>query len=201
MSRETSDAEGGLPVNRAFWAGYGAAMAVMGSGLPFWDWPPRDADVVVLAFCVTVFSFLAQPYLGRPVVPAMRLQELAAVHRNTLLVGMFCVLVATKQPPLWAAGVDAALLAGFLLLMDMVSIPAATLRRLLSPALLLGVAALVAGATALVALPGSDAAYRPVLAAVAAAAALTVGVATAFGRAGGRRVGSRGSGSQKDHQK
>jgi hypothetical protein len=189
--------DGGLTVNRTFWSAYGAAMAVMGSGLPFWDWPPRDTDVAVLVFCAVVYPFLAQPYLGRPVVAAMRVHQLALVHRNTVLVALYCVLVATKQPPLWAVGVDAALLAGYLVLMDVVTIPAATLRRLLSPALLLGVAALVAGATALVALPGSDAAYRPVLAAGAAAAALAAGVATAFGRAGGRRVGSRGSEHQK----
>lgn len=203
MSGEYAGSDGGALIgSRTFWAGYGAALAAAGSGVPFWDWPPRVSDLVVLVFGVTVFGFLGQPYLGRPVVPAMRVHRLAVVHRNTLLVGLFCVLVAAKQPPAWAAGVDATLLAGYLLLLDVVNIPAATLRRLLPPALLLGVAVLIGGTTALVALPASDAAYRPVLAAVAAGAALAAAVATAFGRGAGRRVGSRGTGTahQQDHQ-
>ncbi|GAA1994740.1 hypothetical protein [Catenulispora subtropica] len=198
MSQETAgSAEQGSALNRPFWAGYGVAMAVMGVGLPFWTWPPDFTDVFVLLAAVGTFMLLAQPYLGRPVVASMRLHRLAVVHRNTLLVGLFAVLVATHQPPVWAAGVDAVLLAGFLLLMDLVSIPAATLRRLVPPVLVIGLAALIAGSTALVALPASDASYRPILAAVAAAAALAAGVATAFGRAEARRVGSRGT----DHQK
>jgi hypothetical protein len=196
MSREFP--EGGGPVlNRPFWGVYGAAMAVMGSGLPFWTWPPDFTRVGILLFSLPASMLLAQPYLGRPVVSAMRLHRLAVVHRNTLLVGLFALLVATYRPPAWAAGVDALLLAGYLLLMDVVSIPAATLRRLASPVLLIGLTALIAGSTALVALPASDASYRPALAAVAAAAALAAAVATAFGRAEARRVGSRGT----DHQK
>ncbi|GAA2059397.1 hypothetical protein GCM10009839_82160 [Catenulispora yoronensis] len=186
-------APGGVLTNRLFWALYGVAMAVMGSGLPFWDWPPSSTDVEVLVFCTLVFAGLAQPYAGRPVVAAMRVHRLAAVHRNTLLIALYVTLVATKQPPLWAVAVDAALLCGYLLLIDAVTVPLATLRRLASPPLLAGTAALTAGAVALVALPGSDAAYRPVLAALAGAAALTAAVATAFGRGETRRVGSRGT--------
>ncbi|NUP54163.1 MAG: hypothetical protein HOW97_43630 [Catenulispora sp.] len=207
MSGQYTGADGGggsLIGSRMFWAGYGAVLAAMGSGVPFWDWPPRISDVVVLVLNVAVFGFLAQPYLGRPVVTAMRAYRLAVVHRNTLLVGLFCVLVAVKEPPAWAAGVDAVLLAGYLLLLDVVHIPAATLRRLLSPALLLGVAVLIGGSTALVSLPASDAAYRPILAACAAGAALAAAVATGFGRGSGRRVGSRGTGTgtadRQDHQ-
>jgi hypothetical protein len=187
----------GLPANLAFWAGYGVLMAVMGSGLPFWSWPPDLPHVLDLVFCAVVFAILAQPYQGRPVVTAMRLHRLARVHRNTLLVGAFVVLVATNPAPAWAAGVDALLLAGYLVLLDMISMPAVTARRLLSPAFLAGLAALIAGATALVALPASDSAYRPVLVAVAAAAALGAVVATAFGRGERRRVGSRGAEHQK----
>ena len=186
-----------LPANRPFWAGYGVLMAVMGSGLPFWSWPPGLSRVADLVFCTVVFAILAQPYQGRPVVTAMRLHRLARVHRNTLLVGAFVLLVASNPAPAWAAGVDALLLAGYLVLLDVISMPVATVRRLLSPAFLAGLAALIAGATALVALPASDSAYRPVLVAVAAAAALGAVVATAFGRGAQRRVGSRGTEHQK----
>jgi hypothetical protein len=51
----------------------------------------------------------------------------------------------------------------------------------------------VAGATALLSLKAADGSYRPVLVAAAAAAALGAALATAFGRAEERRVGSPGT--------
>lgn len=182
---------GGLLASRGFWAGYGAAMAVMGTRLPMWAWPPKSSQVIELLFCVTVFAGLAQPYVGRPVLASMRLHYLAAAHRNTLLVGAFVILVACEKPQAWAAGIDALLLAGYLVLTDALTVPPRVLKRIAAPAFLLALAAVIAGATALVALPAASGAYRPVLAAVAAAAALGSAVATAFGGAEERRVGSR----------
>ncbi|MFL6116081.1 MAG: hypothetical protein ACJ786_32720 [Catenulispora sp.] len=187
----------GVGANLPLWAGYGVLLAVMGSGLPFGNWPPDVPHLAELGFTAVLFATLAQPYQGRPVVTTMRLHRLARVHRNTLLVGAFVLLVASNPAPAWAAGIDALLLTGYLVLLDLIAMPAATARRLLSPAFLAGLAALIAGATALAALPASDAAYRPVLAAVAAAAALAAVVATAFGRGERRRVGSRGTEHQK----
>lgn len=179
-----------LLAGRTFWAAYGVAMAVMGTRLPLWSWPPRPGQIFELSFCTVVFATLAQPYVGRPVLASMRLHNLARVHRNTLLPGAFVILVACEKPPVWAAGVDAALLAGYLVLTDALTVPPHVLRRIASPAFLLALAAVIAGATALVALPAADGSYRPVLAAVAAAAALGAALATAFGRAEERRVGS-----------
>jgi hypothetical protein len=181
---------GGLITTRMFWAGYGVAMAAMGT-LPAWSWPPNAGQVVELIFNVLVFAVLALPYVGRPVLESMRLHHIALVHRNTLLVALFVVLVASARPPAWAAGIDALLLAGYLLLIDALTLPPAVLRRTASPVFLLGLAALVGGATALVALPASSGVYRPVLVAAAGAAAFGAALATAFGSAGERRVGSR----------
>ncbi|MEY9860976.1 hypothetical protein ABH935_006614 [Catenulispora sp. GAS73] len=183
----------GLLVSPLFWAAYGIVMAVMGTRVPMWSWPPKAESVLELAFCVVVFSALAQPYTGRPVLTSMRIHHVATVHRNTLLVGAFVVLVACEKPQAWAAGVDAVLLAGYLLLTDVLTIPPGVLRRTASPVFLITLAALIAGATALVALPASSGAYRPVLVAIAAAAAVGAALATAFGSAEERRVGSRGT--------
>jgi hypothetical protein len=192
MSKGTSGG-GALLTNRAFWAGYGVVMAVMGTRLAVWDGPPSGGRIVGAALCAVLFAALAQPYLGRPVLASMRLHHIARVHRNTLLVGLFVLLVAGQKPPVWAAGVDALLLAGYLLLIDAISVPPAMLRRIAAPAFLLGLAVLIAGTTALVALPASTAAYRPVLVAAAALAALGAALATAFGSGDARRVGSRGT--------
>jgi hypothetical protein len=194
--REDVHEDGGSVLNRPFWAAYGMAMAVMGSGLPFWSWPTEPARLTVLVFSIGAFAFLAQPHLGRPVVSSMRVHNLAIVHRNTLLVGLFVLLVASYQPPAWAAGVDALLLAGYLLLLDLVTIPTTTFRRLTSPAVVIVLAALVIGSTALIAIPATDASYRPLLAALAAATALAAALSTAFTRAETRRVGSRGTSPQ-----
>jgi hypothetical protein len=204
MSAETSNtadagtaATRGLLTNRLFWAGYGTALAVMGTRLPLWTWPPDTVQPLELAFTIVLFAALAQPYTGRPVLTSVRIHHLAVAHRNTLLPGAFVILVATEKPPAWAAGVDALLLAGYLLLIDALTVPAGVLRRIASPASLLALAALIAGATALVALPASAGAYRPILAAAAAAAALGAALATAFGSAEERRVGSRGTERRK----
>jgi len=182
----------GLLVSPLFWAAYGAVMAVMGTRLPMWTWPPTAGQVLELAFCVVVFAALAQPYTGRPVLTSMRIHQVAAVHRNTLLVGAFVTLVACEKPQAWAAGVDAVLLAGYLLLTDSLTVPPGVLRRTASPVFLITLAALIAGATALVALPASSGAYRPILVAIAGAAAVGAALATAFGSAEERRVGSAG---------
>lgn len=176
---------------RWFWSGYGILLAVMGTRLPIWTWPARSEQVVEVVFCAGVFAVLAQPYLGRPVLPSMRLHHLATVHRNSLLVGAFVVLVACEKPPAWAAGVDALLLAGYLVLTDLVTVAPRVLKRIAAPAFLLALVALIAGSTALVGLPPSGGSYRPALVAIAAAAALGAAVATAFGNAEERRVGSR----------
>lgn len=181
-----------LLTSRAFWAGYGVLMAVMGTRLPMWSWPPAADQVAELAFAVVAFAALAQPYTGRPVLASMRLHHMAAAHRNTLLVGAFVTLVAGEKPPSWAAAVDALLLAGYLLMADALTVPAGVMRRLASPGFLLALAALIAGATALVAIPSSAGSYRPILAAAGAAAALAAALATAFGSAEERRVGSAG---------
>jgi hypothetical protein len=182
----------GLLINPTFWAAYGVVMAAMGTRLPMWSWPPKAGQVLELAFCVVVFAALAQPYTGRPVLASMRIHHVATVHRNTLLVGGFVVLVACEKPQAWAAGVDAVLLAGYLLLTDSLTVPPGVRRRTASPVFLIALVALIAGATALVALPASSGAYRPVLVAVAAAAAVGAALATAFGSAEQRRVGSAG---------
>ena len=190
---ESGDDGGGLLQRPTFWAAYGVVMAVMGTRLPMWTWPPKFGQVVELAFCVVIFAALAQPYTGRPVLMSMRIHNVAIVHRNTLLVGGFVVLVACEKPQAWASGVDAALLAGYLLLTDSLTIPPGVLRRTASPAFLIALTALIVGATALVALPATSGTYRPVLVAVAGAAAVGAALATAFGNAGGQRVGSRGT--------
>lgn len=192
MSEEAlSSARGGSPLaSRWFWSAYGILLAVMGARLPMWTWPARSEQVVELVFCAGVFAVLAQPYLGRPVLPSMRLHHLATVHRNSLLVGAFVVLVACEKPPAWAAGIDALLLAGYLVLTDMVTVAPRVLKRLAAPAFLLALVALIAGTTALIGLPPSSGSYRPALAAIAGAAALGAAVVTAFGNAEERRVGS-----------
>lgn len=182
----------GLLTSKSFWAGYGVLMAVMGTRLPMWSWPPTSDEVVELVFNVLLFPALAQPYTGRPVLASMRVQHMATAHRNTVLAGLFVILVASGKPPAWAAGVDALLLAGYLLMTDALSVPPSVMRRLASPGSLLALAGLIAGTTALVAMPASAGAYRPVLAAAGAAAALGAAVATAFGSAEERRVGSTG---------
>ncbi|MEY9907342.1 hypothetical protein ABIA35_003571 [Catenulispora sp. MAP12-49] len=182
---------GGLLATRGFWAGYGVAMAVMGVRLPMWSWPPQTDQVVVLLFATVIFAALAQPYTGRPVLASMRMHHMALAHRNTLLVGAFVILVAVGKPQAWAAGVDALLLAGYLVLTDALTVPPRVLKRIASPAFLIALVAVIAGATALVALPAADDAYRPILVAVAGAAALGAAMATAFGSAEERRVGSR----------
>jgi hypothetical protein len=194
MSEAAPAAAGGTGplAGRWFWSLYGVLLAVMGTRLPMWTWPPHPGQVVELVFCAAAFAGLAQPYLGRPVLPAMRLHELAVVHRNTLLVGAFVVLVACEKPPAWAAGVDALLLAAYLVLTDVLTVPPRVLRRIAAPAFLLALTAVIAGTTALIGLPASGGSYRPALAAIAAAAALGAAVATAFGNAEERRVGSPG---------
>jgi hypothetical protein len=197
MSEQAGDADafgGGwsLLASSTFWAGYGVALAVMGTRLPLWSWPPRGGQVLELAFCAVVFAALAQPYVGRPVVASMLFHNLAMAHRNTLLPGAFVVLVACEKPPAWAAGVDALLLAGYLVLTDALTIPPHVRKRIASPAFLLALVAVVAGSTALLSLKATDGSYRPVLVAAAAAAALGAALATAFGRAEVRRVGSAG---------
>jgi hypothetical protein len=182
----------GLLTSKSFWAGYGVLMAVMGTRLPMWSWPPSSDEVVELVFNVLLFPALAQPHTGRPVLASMRVQHMANAHRNTVLAGLFVILVASGKPPAWAAGVDALLLAGYLLMTDALSVPPSVMRRLASPGSLLALAGLIAGTTALVAMPASAGAYRPVLAAAGAAAALGAAVATAFGSAEERRVGSTG---------
>ena len=195
MSGQTAQSvatgDGGLLTGWGFWAGYGLAMAVMGTRLPMWSWPPDPGQVVELVFCAVAFAMLAQPYVGRPVLASMRLHHLASVHRNTLLPGAFAVLVACEKPPAWAAGVDALLLAGYLVLTDALTVPPRVLRRIASPAFLVALAAVIAAATALVSLPAASGTYRPVLVAAAAAAALGAALATAFGKGEQRRVGSR----------
>ena len=181
-----------LLTSSLFWAGYGMLMAVTGTRLPAWSWPPTADQVADLAFSIPVFAALAQPYTGRPVLASMRVHHIAVAHRNTLLVGLFVILVASGRPPVWLAAADALVLAGYLLLTDALTVPPSVMRRLASPASLLALAALIAGATALIALPASAGAYRPLLAAAGAAAALGAAVATAFGSAEERRVGSAG---------
>ncbi|ACU71983.1 hypothetical protein Caci_3074 [Catenulispora acidiphila DSM 44928] len=180
-----------LLTSRTFWAGYGIVLAIMGTRLPMWSWPPKSGQIIELLFCAIVFPALAQPYVGRPVLAAMRLHQIAGVHRNTLLVGAFVTLVACEKPQPWAAGVDALLLTGYLVLTDSITVPLRVLQRIASPAFLLALVAVIAGTTALVALPASSGSYRPALVAVAAAAALGSAVATAFGSAEERRVGSQ----------
>ena len=193
MSAETTGSgREALLTSPLFWAGYGVLMAVMGTRLPMWSWPPPPDQILLLGFCVLVFAALAQPYVGRPVLAAVRVNHVAIAHRNTLLTGGFVMLVACEKPPAWAAGVDALLLAGYLVLTDVITVPPGVLRRTASPAFLLLLLAVIAGATALVALPSSSGAYRPILAAAAGAAALGAALATAFGRAEVRRVGSTG---------
>ena len=177
--------------SRTFWAGDGIVLAIMGTRLPMWSWPPKSGQVIELLFCAVVFPALAQPYVGRPVLAAMRVHQIAGVHRNTLLVGAFVTLVACEKPQAWAAGVDALLLAGYLVLTDSITVPLRVLRRIASPAFLLALVAVIAGTTGLVALPATSGSYRPTLVAVAAAAALGAAVATAFGSAEERRVGSQ----------
>lgn len=201
MSEQAGDAEavgGGwsLLASRTFWAGYGVALAAMGTRLPLWSSPPQGGQIVELAFCAVVFAALAQPYVGRPVLASMRFHELALVHRNTLLPGAFVVLVACEKPPAWAAGVDALLLAGYLVLTDALTVPPHVRKRIASPAFLLALVAVVTGATALLSLKVTDGTYRPVLVAAAAAAAIGAAMATGFGRAEERRVGSRGTESR-----
>ena len=197
---ETISSGGTLLISRTFWAGYGIALAVMGTRLPLWTWPPQGGQVIELTFCAVVFAALAQPYVGRPVLASMRFHELALVHRNTLLPGAFVVLVACEKPPVWAAGVDALLLAGYLVLIDALTIPPHVRQRIASPAFLLALVAAVAGSTALLSLKAAGGSYRPVLAAVAAAAALGAALVTAFGSAEERRVGSQGTDRERRNQ-
>ncbi|MEY9935352.1 hypothetical protein ABH926_010033 [Catenulispora sp. GP43] len=187
------DGGGGLLASRGFWAGYGVLMAVMGARLPMWSWPPHAGQLVELLFAAVMFAALAQPYTGRPVLASMRMHHMALAHRNTLLVGVFVALVASGKPQAWAAGVDALLLAGYLVLTDALTVPPRVLKRIASPAFLITLVAVIGGATALVALPAADDAYRPLLVAAAGAAALAAAMATAFGSAEERRVGSRGT--------
>jgi hypothetical protein len=181
-----------LLASRGFWAGYGVVMAVMGTRLPMWSWPPHAGQVIELLFAAVIFAALAQPHTGRPVLASMRMHHVALAHRNTLLVGAFVLLVAAGKPQPWAAGVDALLLAGYLVLIDALTVPPRVLKRLASPAFLITLVAVIAGATALIALPAQGDAYRPILVAVAGAAALGAAMATAFGSAEERRVGSAG---------
>lgn len=177
-----------LLASRLFWAGYGTVLAVMGNRL--WAWPLSGVQVLELAGTIVLFAALAQPVTGRPVLTAIRWHHLVWAHRNTLLPGAFVILVAAEKPPAWAAGVDALLLAGYLLLTDALSLPPSVMRRIASPLSLLALTAAAVGVTGLLALPASAGAYRPILAAVGAATALAAGVATAFGSAEERRVGS-----------
>jgi hypothetical protein len=167
-------------------------MAAMGVRVPEWTWPPGAARLVGFTACAVAGAVLARPHTGRPVIDSARWHNVLLLHRNTLLSAGFVVLVATEPPKVWEAAVDAALLAGYLLMLDAVTMPVPVLRRVAGPWFLLGLAGLVAAATAIVALPGSDATVRKVVVAVAAATVLTVAVAAGFRAGDTRRVGSRG---------
>jgi len=176
------------------WVLWGVAMAAMGLGVARWDWPPTSGGVAALAFCSVAAAVASIPYTGRQVVVSTRIHHNLVIHRNTLLPTGFVILVAGGDPPrIWEVAVDSALLAGYLLMLDAVSVPAPVLRRLAHPGFLLGAAALTAAATALVALPGSDATLREVVVALAAVAVLGVTLATGFRAGDTRRVGSAGT--------
>jgi hypothetical protein len=175
------------------WVLWGVAMAVMGIGVPEWDWPPGAGGVAGLVLCVVLAALAAQPYTGRQIIVSSHFHHKLAIHRNTLLSAGFVVLVAGQRPPaVWEAAVDAALLAGYLLLLDAATVPFPVLRRLAHPLFLLGAAGLTAAATALIALPGTDSTLREVAVTAASVSMLAVAMATGFRTAESRRVGSRG---------
>jgi hypothetical protein len=176
------------------WVLWGLAMAVMGLGVPEWDWPPGTGGIMALAACSIAAALAATPYTGRQVIITTHLHHNLVIHRNTLLsVGFIALLAGGHTPAVWEVAVDAALLAGYLLMLDAVSVPAPVLRRLAHPGFLLGAAGLTAAATALVALPGADSALREVAVAAAAVAVLAVAMATGFRSGETRRVGSPGT--------
>ena len=173
------------------WVVWGLAMAAMAAGVGRWDWPPTGGDIVGLALCSVGAVAASIPYTGRQVVISTRIHHNLVIHRNTLLPVGFVFLVASGHPPrIWEVAVDSALLAGYLLMLDAVTVPAPVLRRLAHPGFLLAAAALTAAATVLVALPGSASALRGVVVAIAAVAVLSVALATGFRAGDTRRVGS-----------
>lgn len=176
------------------WVLWGVAMAAMGLGVTRWEWPPTPGGIAALSLCSLAAAVASIPYTGRQVVVSTRIHHNLVIHRNTLLSAGFVILVAGGHPPrVWEVAVDSALLAGYLLMLDAVTVPAPVLRRLAHPGFLLAAAALTAAATALVALPGSDSTLREVVVALAAAAVLAVALATGFRAADARRVGSAGT--------
>src|SRR5260221_7403079 len=156
----SSGASGNLLTSPLLWVLWGLAMAAMGVRLPEWTWPPDGGRIAGLTTCAVAAAVLARPYPGRPVVSSASWHHTLVVHRNTLLSAGFVVLVANEPPKVWEAGVDAALLAGYLLLVDAATMPAPALRRIANPPFLLGLAALIAVSTALIALPGSSSTAR-----------------------------------------
>jgi hypothetical protein len=177
----------------AFWACWGLAFAVMCTRLPEWTWPPDGAHIAGLVICTPVAMLLAAPQRNRPIVLSNRWHHRAVMHRNTLLSAGFVLIVAiTQTPTMFDVSVDAALLTGYLLLVDAATMPADACRRTAHPLFVVALVGLVAASTAIVALPGSSSPYPRIVAAVAGTAVVTAAVAAAFTGAKSRRVGSRG---------
>ena len=202
MSPEASVPSAGRRVlaSRTFWSCWGVAMAVAALRIVPGPWPPGPGKIVGLVVAACFAAVLAPPQLRRPLLLSARWTHGFDMHRNTLLSAGFVLLVTAEQATALEGGIDAALLGGYLLLLDGATMPSRVLRRLANPLFLLTLTATVAGSAALLSLPSQTSPYPRIIAAAVALIAVATAVATAFTASFSRRVGSSGPESpESDH--
>jgi hypothetical protein len=186
--------------SRVFWSCWGVAMAVAGLRIVPGPWPLGSNKIVAFVVLAAFAAVLAPPQLRRPLLLTSRWVHRVDMHRNTLLSVGFVLLVATEKATALEAGVDAALLGGYLLLLDAATMPSRVLRRLANPLFLLVLVATAAGSAALLALPAQTSVYPRIAAAAVALFVVAAAVATAFTASFSRRVGSsRPESPESDH--
>lgn len=106
--------------------------------------------------------------MWRPVARSVQLGQLARRYRNTIWAALFLLAVAVARPPAWGAALDAVVLCGYLVSLDVVTAGAPIRARVGRAAFAVSVAVLAAGTAAIVAVPRFGASWPRVPAAVAA---------------------------------
>lgn len=145
------------------------AMAVLAARVDTWTSATGPLRWVVLVIALGLGVAAGAPeQVWRPVARSVQLGQLARRYRNTIWAALFLLAVAVARPPAWGAALDAVVLCGYLVSLDVVTAGAPIRARVGRAAFAVSVAVLAAGTAAIVAVPRFGASWPRVPAAVAA---------------------------------
>jgi hypothetical protein len=143
------------------------AMAVLAARVDTWSSATNPWQWAVLLVALALGTAAGRPEQAwRPVARSTRLAALARRYRNTIWGAVFILAVAVTRPPAWGAALDAVVLCGYLVSLDVVTAGEPIRTRVGRPAFALSVAVLSAGTAAIVAVPSPHVSWPRLLAAV-----------------------------------